>query len=102
MSMEESDFGLSESNFSHSMMSNKIGAFATNNGTAPARQTAKAGMRERAATQVQKNSYKINKNLIVEDDEELIDETDGLGTSSKKDVRVKEEDDSAYSDDFEL
>lgn len=29
LSLDESDFGLSESNFSHSMMSNKIGSFAT-------------------------------------------------------------------------
>ena len=33
LSMDESDFGLSESNFSHSMMSNKIGSFATNQTT---------------------------------------------------------------------
>ena len=110
MSMEESDFGLSESNFSHSMLSNKIGSFATSQTSAGATPSfvkngpvGTAGMRDRAATQVQpKPSYKMNKNLIIEDDEELIDETDGLGTSSKKGEKVKEEEDSAYSDDFDF
>jgi hypothetical protein len=33
MSMDDTNFELSESNFSHSMMSNKIGAFAAGQGS---------------------------------------------------------------------
>jgi len=41
----------------------------------------------------------MTKNLIMEDDEELIDETDVMGTGGKK--RNLGDEESAYSDDFE-
>jgi hypothetical protein len=40
--------------------------------------------RERAQTHAEKKTSIMSKNLIVEDDDELVDETDGLGSSSKK------------------
>ena len=107
LSMEETDFNVSESNFSHSMMSNKIGAFAGNPAAAAQNsQSFKANAgRDRAATQATKPyRTQMSKNLIPEDDEELVDETEGLGTSSKKGKggdNDDDNDDEDYSDDFD-
>lgn len=98
MSLDETDFGLSESNFSHSMMSNKIGSFVSNTAVAAAAgqhassasstqpnflKSQLAG-RDRSATAIEKKPYKMSKNLIIEDDEDLIDETEGKITKSGK------------------
>ena len=40
----------------------------------------------------------MSKNLIPEEDDDLVDETEGLGTSGKK---GKDNEEDGYSDDFE-
>ena len=57
------------------------------------------GARDRSSTLAEKKSL-MSKNLIVEDDEDLVDETDAFGTTDKKD---KEEDDNDdYSEDADF
>ena len=62
--------------------------------------------RDRALTHAEKKTSIMSKNLIVEDDDELVDETDGLGSSSKKlggaaKNGAQDEDNDDYSDDFD-
>ena len=87
--MDESDFGLSESNFSSGSIQQP--AFLKANLSAK---------RERSATMIPKTqSFMSNlKNLILEDDEDLIDETEGQITVSKKTETLLEDD---YSDQFD-
>ena len=40
--------------------------------------------RDRAATQINPKPYKMSKNLIIEDDEDLVDETDVIANAIKK------------------
>ena len=55
------------------------------------------GNRERAGTQIALK-HKMSKNLIVEDDEELVDETEIVASGDKKNA-AKDESDDEYSDD---
>ena len=89
MSINESDFGLSESNFSHSMMTNKFNQFAASGGQNENKQLqetpnfVKANVlpitRVRSETVKNPKPYKMSKNLIIEDDEDLVDEADIIG-----------------------
>ena len=110
MSINESDFGLSESNFSHSMMTNKFNQFAASGVSATQQNEnnknqkqqneiqdqkqetpsfVKANLlpwnRERAGTQINPKPYKMSKNLIIEDDEDLVDEIDVIISNTPKD-----------------
>ena len=53
--------------------------------------------RERAGTQINPKPYKMSKNLILEDDEDLVDETD----QKLKEKSGKADEDEDYSDDFD-
>ena len=84
LSMDDTDFGLSESNFSQ-----RLGQFTAGGSNSGVSSTNTASAlranlaRDRAQTLAEKKSSIMSKNLIAEEDE-LVSETEGLGNSIKK------------------
>ena len=84
LSMDDTDFGLSESNFSQ-----RLGQFTAGGSNSGVSSTNTASAlranlaRDRAQTLAEKKSSIMSKNFIAEEDE-LVSETEGLGNSIKK------------------
>lgn len=105
LSMDDTDFGLSESNFSQRL--GQFTAGGSNSGVSSTNTAASALRanlaRDRAQTLAEKKSSIMSKNFIAEEDE-LVSETEGLGNSikKKKGQEIEEDDEDDYSmDDFD-
>lgn len=84
LSLDESDFGLSQSNFSAHKFDQFSSGVATNSGVSSTKPANKMNLyRDRASTLAEKKSSIMHKNLIAEEDDELVSES-GLGASNKK------------------
>ena len=103
LSMDDTDFGLSESNFSQRLgnftaAGSNSGVSSTNTQSAALRANL---ARDRAQTLAEKKSSIMSKNLIAEEDE-LVSETDGLGASLKKSKKSPGDDDDDEDDDYSM